>query len=174
MSTRFQLLAVLVVLGGAGLMRAEDKPPAEDKLAPLARFVGEWAVEGKWADGTGLRARNVCEWGLDKKILKTKSFVRNGDKEYQRYEGIFAWHPEKKSLFQISFAYDGSMTQTLVQSKDKDTLLIGWTPFAPETPSRVRQTIVFLDQDHYRWTVEVKQGEEFKQIIEATWKRTAK
>jgi hypothetical protein len=174
MTTRFAVIVVLAALGGVGLSQGQDKPPVEDKLAPLERFVGEWAVEGKWADGQSLHARNFCEWGLGMKILKAKTFVRDGEKEYQRYEGVFAWHPEKKSLFQISFAYDGSMTQTLIQPRDKDTLLIGWTPFAPEAPGRVRQTIVFLDPDHYRWTVEVKQGEQFKQIIEATWKRTSK
>jgi hypothetical protein len=174
MTVQLRILAVLAALGFGGSLRAAEKPQAEDRLAPLERFVGAWTVDGKWSDGQSLQARSVYEWGLGRKILKAKTFVRNGDKEYQRYEGILAWNPDKKSLFEISFTYDGSMTQVLIESKDKDTLLLGWTPFAPGKPAPVRQTIVFLDNDHFRWTVELKQGEEFKQIIAATWKRTAK
>jgi hypothetical protein len=172
MRTVLGAVALLAALALSGSTRAEDKPAAADRLAPLERFAGEWAVEGKWSDGSTLQARGVYEWGLGKKILKARTFVRNGDSEYQRYEGVFAWHPEKKSLFQISFAYDGSMTETIVESVDKDTLHIGWVPYHTGKPSKVRQVIKFLDGDHFQWTVQLQDGEEWKQLIDATWKRT--
>ena len=155
-------LAVLVAAGHAA---------AGDQLAPLGRFVGEWEVDGQWSDGTPLHARGVYAWGLGKKILTAKTFVQNGGKEYQRYEAVMAWHPEKKGLFQISFAYDGSLTEVLMEPKGKDTLHIGWTPFAAGKPAKVRQVIRFLDNDHFRWTVSLREGESWKQLIDATWKR---
>ena len=98
----------------------------------------------------------------------------NGTKEYQRYESILAWHPEKKSLFEITFAFDGGLSEVLIETKDKDTLLIGWAPYTEGKPSKVRQTIRFLDNDRFHWIASLKDGEEWKQIIDATWKRKEK
>jgi hypothetical protein len=155
-------LAVLVTVGSAA---------AGDPLAPLGRFAGEWEVDGKWSDGSPLRARIVCAWSLGKKIMTSKTFVQDGGKEYQRYEGIMAWHPEKKGLFQVSFAFDGTLTETLIDSKGKDTLEIGFTPFAEGKPSKIRQVIRFLDNDRFQWVITAQQGSEWKQLIDTTWKR---
>jgi hypothetical protein len=32
----------------------------------------------------------------------------------------------------------------------------------------------FLDDDHFRWTVSLRSGEGWQQIIEATWRRKGK
>jgi len=154
----------------AGRLAADDKPAA-DPLAPLARFVGEWAVDGKWSGGEPLRARMVCEWGLGKKILKTKTFVQGGDKEDQRYEAVMAWHPEKKCLYEVSFAFDGSISEYRLDAKDRDTLHVGFEPVPGGKAANVRQVLRFPDDDNFQWTVMVKQGDEWKQIMDATWKR---
>jgi hypothetical protein len=169
---RLVALAALVV--PSGFARADDKPAAENKLAMLERFVGEWEVDGKWSDGNALHARGVYEWGLGQKILKAKTFVRDGDKEYQRYESVLAWHPEKKSLYEITFAFDGALTEVLIDATGEDTLQIGYTPVTADKPSNVRQVIKFVDKDHFRWTVSLKDGDEWKQLIDATWKRKSK
>jgi hypothetical protein len=174
MSVPCRVYAFLVVVVLAPSLRADDQPSAGSGLAALQRFVGEWEVDGKWADGAALHARGVYEWGLGKKIMTAKTFVRDGDKEYQRYEGVMAWHPDKKSLFQISFAFDGAVTEVLMETKEKDTLHIGWLPFSADKPSNVRQVIKFLDQDRFQWTVSMKEGESWKQLIDATWKRKGK
>jgi hypothetical protein len=163
-------MAVLALLTTSGPLTG-DKAAGESKLAPLERYVGEWVVDAKWADGTPLKARNVIVWGLGKKIVQAKTFVQDGDKEYQRYEGVMAWHPEKKSLYQVSFAFDGSISEVLIDSKDKDTLQFGWTPFAEGKPSMVRQVLRFLDNDRFQWTVSIQDGEQWKQLIDATWRR---
>ncbi len=171
----YPVFTMLAVLAADGSLRGgDDKSVAENKLAALERFAGEWTVDGKWADGQSLHARSVYEWGLGKKILKAKTFVMNGTKEYQRYESILAWHPEKKSLFEITFAFDGGLSEVLIETKDKDTLLIGWAPYTEGKPSKVRQTIRFLDNDRFHWIASLKDGEEWKQIIDATWKRKEK
>ncbi len=163
-------MVAIVLLAAVVPIRAGGQT-ADDKLAALARFAGEWEVAGKWADGQTLQARGIYAWSLGKKIMTTKTMVRDGDKEYQRYEGVMAWHPEKKSLFQISFAFDGTITETIMESKDANTLHIGWVPFTPEKLSSVRQVIRFLDNDSFQWIVSVKDGEAWKQLIDATWKR---
>jgi hypothetical protein len=163
-------MAMLALLTTSGPL-AGDKAADDNKLAPLAPFVGEWVVDGKWADGAPLKARNVIAWGLGKKIVQTKTFVQDGDKEYQRYEGVMTWHPEKKSLYQVSFAFDGSISEVLMESKDKDTLHVGWTPIAEGKPSKVRQVLRSLDNDRFQWIVSIQDGEQWKQLIDATWRR---
>jgi hypothetical protein len=162
---------MVVALLNAGRLPADDKPK-ENHLAALERFAGSWQVDGKWSSGEALHARGVYAWGLGKRILTAKTFVKDGDREYQRYESILAWHPEKKSLYEITFAFDGHINEYLLDSKDPDTLHIGWTPYDPAKPSPVRQVIKFLDADHFQWTVLLKDGDEWKQLIDATWQRT--
>jgi hypothetical protein len=171
MSVRYLIVAAIAVCAASARGPAADKPAVPNKLAPLERFAGEWVVDGKWSDGSRLHARNIYEWGLGKKIMKTRTFVQNGASEYQRYEGILAWHPEKKCIFQIYFAFDGSMRESVIEAKDKDTLHIGWVPFHKKKPSPVRQVVTFLDKDSFRWVVSLKDGKGWKQLIYATWKR---
>jgi hypothetical protein len=171
MNLGMRLVVVATATLAAGLSSRADGPADGDKLAPLARFAGEWEVNGTWSDGKKLHARNVYAWSLGKKILTSRTFVRDGDKEYQRYEGILAWHPQKKCLYQINFAYDGNITETVVESKNADTLHLGWEPFTPGKPSPARSVIRFLDNDRFQWTVSVRDGDGWKQIIDATWTR---
>jgi hypothetical protein len=166
------LVGLSYTLGPAFTQDAATKPAkAADPMAALAPLVGEWHVDGAWANGDKLRARGVYQWGLGKKILQMKTFVMDGDKEYQRYESIMAWHPEKKSLYEITFAFDGHISEVLVEPKGKDTLHIGYTPFHAGQPQNLRQIIRFKDNDHFVWTVNLKMGDEWKQLIEATWER---
>jgi hypothetical protein len=167
-------VTLAILLAPRAALEAGGKQDPDDKLAFLERFAGEWAVDGKWASGDRLQARGVYTWSLGKKILVTKTFVKDGDKEYQRYEGIMAWHSEKKCLYQISFAFDGAITETLVEVKDKDTLHVGWGSLPGAKASKVRQTIRFLDDDRFQWIVALQKGEEWTPIIDATWKRKGK
>jgi hypothetical protein len=171
---KYLSVVCLILLSSAATAAGQEptKSTSTDHLAPLARFVGgQWVVRGKWSSGEDLRARSTYEWGLGKKIITAKTFVMNGDKEYQRYEGVMAWHPAKKSLFEISFAFNGEITEVLMEPVDADTLRIGWTPYDPERPNKARQTIKFLDNDTFVWTVLLKSGDNWQQLIEATWQR---
>jgi hypothetical protein len=151
--------------------QADDKASPPNQLAPLERFVGEWTVNGKWSSGDELHARNIYAWGLGNKIMTAKTFVQFEKGEYQRYEGVMAWHPNKKNLFIISFAYDGNMTENIVETKEDDTILIGFVPFHQGEPSKVRQTIKFKDKDHFTWKVELQGKGSWQELIDATWVR---
>jgi hypothetical protein len=162
-----------VVLTGSAHAQGDDKKPAakDDPMAALAPFAGEWQVDGKWSTGETLQARAVYEWGLNKKILIAKTFVIDKGKEYQRYESIMAWHPEKKSLYEITFAFDGHISEVLLDTKEKDTIRIGYAPFHEGKPQPIRQTLRFTDNDHFVWVVQMQKDNEWTQLIEATWVR---
>ena len=155
------------------LLRADDQETSAEKnpIGPLQRFIGEWTTQGKWSTGEELRARTVYEYGVGKKIITAKTYVMNGDREYQRYEGILAYHPTKKCLFEITFAFNGELSEVVIETKADDTLQIAYTPFTEGQPSNVRQTIQFKDKNRFVWTVQVKRAEEWKQLIESTWHR---
>src|SRR5260370_12182788 len=107
-----RLVGILAVMGAlaisAHVVGADEKTDtAKDHLAPLERFIGYWVIDAKWSNGEALQARTTYEWGLGKKIVTAKTFVKKDGSEYQRYEGIMAWNPKKQCLFQISFAFNG-------------------------------------------------------------------
>jgi hypothetical protein len=170
---------LIITIGAAfsaASARADDKatPPKTNPTASLARFVGEWTVHGKWNSGEELHARNIYEWGLDNKIVKSKTFVKTDKGEYQRYDAVMAWHPKNKSLFIISFSFDGGMTENLIEAKDADTFHIGFIPFQEGEPAKVRQIIHFKDNDHFSWQVLLQNDKDWQEIINATWERKAK
>jgi hypothetical protein len=171
-----QLVVGIFVLNTAGGISAQEKtkPTETDQLAPLSRFIGEWTVEGKWNSGDELWARNVYEWGLGNKIIKSKTFVKSDKGEYQRYDAVMAWHPKKKQLFIISFAYDGNMTENVIEPKDDGNIFIGFVPFHEGEPTKVRQTIQFKDSDHFTWRVELQGDAGWQELINATWVRKSK
>ena len=172
-------LLVLCVIWGRPLSPAgaDDKKAdagQDNKLAPLERFLGEWVINSHWSNGEELHARTIYDWGIGKKFIVAKTFVKDGDKEYQRYEGVLGWHPKKKTLFEISFAFNGEISEYILESKDENTIQIGYTPFSEGQPNNVRQTLQFKDKDHFVWTVLLKMDGEWKQIIEGTWERKNK
>jgi hypothetical protein len=165
------IVLFLSCAGPAEVADAADDVDGKSKLASFERFIGEWTVNGKWASGDELHARTVYAWGVNKQIITAKTFVKDKDNEYQRYEGVLAWHPKKKSLYEISFVFNGEIHEVLIDMKDADTLHIGYTPFDDKEPSNVRQILHFKDKDTFTWTVSMKTDTGWTQLIEADWHR---
>lgn len=145
-----------------------------DRLAPLARLIGEWRVEGAWTSGDKLKARAVYSWGIGKKFIDAETFVINNDtgEEYQRYDAVMGWHPQKQSLFQTSYAYDGSIGSGLFDASTKDVIRIGYTPFEGTEEPKIRQDLTFKGEDVFTWHVMMKNAQGgWDTLIEADWKR---
>jgi hypothetical protein len=158
-----RLLLALAALLALALpaARADEPKPAADPLQPFARFVG-----GTWESEGDFKVRVVYDWGLDKKLLKIKSYLIGKDGPKLAYESAVYWHPAKKEVvFQSVSArggiFDGVMTAegsvytSVFNSYDGDKV----TPF--------RQTIEFLDDDHVEWTVLGKKGDEWVTLHKA-------
>jgi hypothetical protein len=161
-----------VVLVLVGLVAAVARGEEAGKLEPLARFVGEWTLDAKWADGTALRARAEYELGLEKKIMRGRTFIIDAEgKERQRYEDVMAWDGRRGSLVDVSFSVDGAVNEIVVEKKDEVTLLWGWTPYQEGREGKVRQTIQFKGEDRFAWVVELKGEEGWRKIMEGTWVR---
>jgi uncharacterized protein YndB with AHSA1/START domain len=162
MNTRRALLLVAALFCGslaAGAGEPAPQPQAAaqanpaavaDPLAPLARLVGgQWRGEIKLLDGAVIRARHVFEWGLGGKILKSKTYGAFSDRPEQLvYEGLFAWHPEKKKItFQEVAAYGGTNEGTI--EPEGNALHYHWTQSSSSGATIFKETLIFPDNDHY-------------------------
>jgi len=177
MKNRLWFLHALITLSLVGivpcqLLGSDPIGGEKDHISALERFVGHWTIDAKWSDGNELHGRTLYEWGVGNKIITAKTFVKNKDSEYQRYFSIFAWNPKKKCLYDVTFSFDGSMSEYVIEQKDKDTFQIGYTPFDKDDPSKLRQILHFKDKDTFAWTVFIKDGDEWKKIMEGEWKRS--
>lgn len=162
------LLACLITAAGNSSSMAAG---LDDRLGPLAPAVGyEWRVEGNWSNGSPLKARAVYEPGLDGKIIKSQVFVSMGETEYQRYESIIAWHPEKQALYELTVSVDGEITEWKIEDRGQKTLQLTHFETAPGKPN-VRQTMKFTDEQTMDWIVEIEQDGAWRELLHAPWRR---
>jgi len=162
MNKRRTFLLALLLLGGSLAARADEpasrpqasaqakSEPAAHPLAPLARLVeGQWRGQIVLLDGTVIRARHVFEWGLGGKIIKSKTYGAFGDRPEQLvYEGLFAWHPEKKTIsFQEVAAYGGTNEGTI--EPEGNALHYRWTQYGSGGATVFKETLLFSDDDHF-------------------------
>jgi hypothetical protein len=144
---------------------AEEKEP--NPLEALARFVGGgWIGEGRHGPDAAFRTRVVYEWGLNRRLLKAKSFLSGDKGERLVYESVFTWHPQKKQLIFLSVSAEGGIFEGAVEKKG-DTFESHFDSFSGSQVSKFRQTIQFLDDDHTVWTVFAKKGDDWVKVIES-------
>jgi hypothetical protein len=149
-------LLTLVALTGLVLpARAADEPKPADPLEPFARFVG-----GAWESEGDFKVRVVYDWGLNKKLLKIKSYLSGKDGFQLVYESGVYWHPEKKQVVFQSVSAKGGLFEGVMTAKDNVYTSV-FTSFDGDKATRYRQTIEFLDDDHVVWTVLGKKGDEW-------------
>jgi hypothetical protein len=149
---------------------ATDSPP---ELAPLAQFIGEWTLDGHWANGEALKAREKAEWGLNKKFITVSTFVSryDGSGEYERYRAVYAVKDGKVVLY--NFAYDGesSVDEMTVNGKVIDVRRKAKTPDGGEMV--IRQQLEFKGSDKFQWRVWLDRNGNSQQIMDGEWVRKA-
>jgi uncharacterized protein YndB with AHSA1/START domain len=152
--------------------QSEPSAPPAKPLEPLAHLVGgQWRGELKLVDGTVIRARHVFEWGLDGTILKSKTYGAIGDGEERLvYEGVYGWHPGKKSIVFQEFSAFGSANEgTLVP--EGNALHYTWTERSRRGASEYRETLSFPDRDHYTSEGERKAENGWEKFVTSSFRR---
>ena len=156
------ILLALLLLGGSLAARADEpasrpqeaaqakSESAAHPLAPLAHLVGgQWRGQIKLLDGTVIRARHIYEWGLGGKIIKSKTYGALGDgPEALVYEGLFAWHPEKKKIAFLEVAAYGGTNEGTIEPEGS-ALHYVWTQYSSSGATVYKETLLFPDNDHY-------------------------
>jgi len=166
-------VAVVTFAVGQPVKSTESAPKVDPlrSIAALAPFIGEWKFDGKWEDGSPLKARTVYGWGVGRKHVKFATFVAAEKGEYQRYEGFLTWQPDAGCFAEYSFAFDGAVSEYRLDTADGQKFAIGFTPLHADHPAQVRQEVEFTDANTQSWTVEMHAGEAWQRIMKGEWKR---
>ena len=164
------LTAVLLLFPPA--VAAQDAPPLTDgPLAVLAPFIGgEWHIDGAWANGEALKARETFSWGLGNKFVEVRTWVsrNDGSGEYERYRGIFAVKDGK--LVSYNFAFDGGNTLDDV-TVDGKVLKIKRAVTSTDAPMVILQEIEPVGEDKFKWRVWLERDGKKDQIMDGEWVR---
>jgi len=160
---------------------AADKrtPELSKELEILKPFLGTWEVNGEWAGGGKLWARNHYKIGLGGKFIEASTFAKDGDgKVYERYRTIFSFDKKKKSVVSHGFTYDGTTSVVDMKTEKNDSgrsiAISQWTPTNGTTT--IKQKTEFVDDDSYRWQVWSRMSDDgdWTEIMNAVWKRAKK
>ncbi len=150
-----RLLALVALTGLVLPARAADEPKPADPLEPFARFVG-----GAWESEGDFKVHIAYEWGLNKKLLKIKSYLSGKDGFQLVYESAVYWHPEKKQVVFQSVSAKGGLFEGVMTAKDNVYTSV-FNSYDGDKVTPYRQTLEFLDDDHVVWTVLDKKGDEW-------------
>lgn len=160
MRIRARVWVGLMALGAfATVGLAEESSPAEP-LAAFERFVG-----GAWQSEGDFKVRIVYEWGLNKKLLKIKSYLVGESGPQLVYESSVYWHPVKKQVvFQSVSSRGGLFDGTM--SVDKNVYKSEFASYDGENTAHYRQSITFVDDDNVLWSVQSKKGNDWVTLHE--------
>ena len=151
------------------LSKANPVTPVAE-LAPFSRLIGVWEALKTDSDGSLFHARVDYEWGLDGKTINSKTYLINDGKPHLTYESAYFWHPGRKKVSFQSHAvwnalYDGTV------DINGDRMTGQWRAFSKNGEKDYRLTMEFTDQDTYNWTVLQEQGDAWKPVKDAVWRR---
>lgn len=171
-----RLIHLLVVLALTSTSFAGDLSPAATQPAsskPVAifdRLLGTWLGEHR-GTGEGFNSRVVYERGIADQLVKGRSYVVNdkGDATL-RYETFIYYHPRDNQLRSISVGSTGGIFDGTVAGT-RDELSFEFSAYLKDQKSDYRQTIRFLSDDRYQWTVSQKGPDGWKQVIEGQFNR---
>jgi hypothetical protein len=161
------LFAVLAIGALPLLMTAQegDKPaPAETPAAAPAKAyleIAGKAVGGEWVDQKGIddpeapHGRFICTWGVNNKIVLSKTYWANKGKAVQIYDGSTYWHPEKKCAVSFSIGAEGQVHEGTVEEKD-GVSIVRFQVLSAAGATDWEQHGKYLDKDTMESTVYVK------------------
>ncbi len=172
----------VVVLGALGFGSRgvfDDSPKLDERYAVLAPLVGHaYEIDGAWADGSPIWARNEYRVGLNGQFVESKVIAINEDGEkYQRYLTVMSIDKETGEFTSYGFTYDGTaraITNEIRESDDGDPVLFAeWNTSMPTGEMTIRQEVE-LKGDRYLWRVWARPaGSEasWNQMMDGAWIR---
>lgn len=143
-------------------------PMAE--LAPFARLIGAWEALQTDPDGSLFHARVENEWGLEGKTINSRTYLYKDGKPHLAYESAYFWHPGREKVSFQSHAIWNALYDGTVEMKG-DIMTGLWRAFSKDGEKDYRLTMEFTDENTYNWTVFDQQGDAWKPVKKAVWRR---
>jgi hypothetical protein len=175
--TQSSWISVAICLGVAlSLLASPRAVAAQDSkdsahLKPLATLVGgEWMGAGAKPGDQPINVLVTYEWGINKELIRSKSYIMQGKEKTQVYESLFAWHPGKKAILVMAFGKDGGVFDGTVEEKG-GLLEFNFKVFSGDRETTYRQTFRFAGEDEYVWTLLRKTADGWEKLTETPLRR---
>lgn len=163
-----KVLFLILLLNLGGIQSKAQEPNPLNIFEPL--MGGKWLVEGTWENGGKFKQEVVLEWGLDKKIVKVKTYgtIDQATNAYGlRNEGIRAWSLSDSTIQFWEFDVFGGITEGTCQSEGRNIYYdYDYQGLA------LRDAWNYINDDTYEFVVgSVKDGKMDKVYQKSTFRR---
>ena len=165
MNSKSLFLILLVIVPLVGFTQNQSDLDSFSNLID-----GKWLTEGEWANGAKFKQEIDFEWGLNRKIVKVKTYGTVDPKtgEYGlRNEGIRAWNTKDSVIQFWEFDIFGGVTKGICYFKDKN--LHYEYEYHGE---RLKESWLFVDENTYQYQiVNLVNGKSDKMYMKSTYHR---
>lgn len=186
MKTLYAFLILLLFVPCIVLAQEEDVlesipedvvPDLVEDVLSLDKFEalldGIWLTEGKWENGVSFKQEIDFSWGLNKKIVKVKTFgtIDHKTKEYGlRNEGIRSFNADDSIIKFWEFDVFGGVTEGICFFEDKDL------HYKYEYKGEMlRESWIFIDENNYKYKLGRIKGDTMDKVyMESSYKRIKK
>jgi len=162
-------LAVVLVVPAA-----PEEAAGADPLVPLARLLGgEWVARGAVVNAREAEPLDLVvsyRWGVNRKLVKSESYVVRAGERRLEFETMIGWHPRAQTLVFFSVSAEGAVFEGTIQPRG-DELEFRWEAFEENAATAYRQTLRFTGPDEYTSSLLRRGGAGWERISEATFRR---
>ena len=168
------LLAVCVGMSRAQVQVAAKKTEAAKPISGL-----EWLVGGVWtADATKLgpgmlRIETRYQWSDNDAFIRFTTHFVSDKGTAKRYDGNFFWNPEQSSLAMWYMDPANSITQGPVTIEGNGVKIAFRAQDFDGKMADMQVNVIRQANDKYRWVLEEKQAEGWKQLAALDYLRVA-
>lgn len=146
--------ALLIALFLPVFMGAEDEKPEapapKEEPASLddsARAIGGiWVAEDGVKDPKAPHGRFTAEWGVGKKLIRSRTYWVQGGKQSLLYEGAQYWHPGRKALVFYEMEHTGNLFEGEIV-KLGDEYVTRWSAHTAAGEIKYERRGEYLDDD---------------------------
>jgi hypothetical protein len=175
MRRTFVVVALLAVWAAVASAQVAEKKVDEAK--PISGL--EWLVGGVWtADATKLgpgmrRIETQYQWSDNNSFIRFTTHFVSDKGTAKTYDGNFFWNPEQASLAVWYMDHANSITQGPVTlAGDSMKIAFRATDFDGKMGD-MQVSVIRKTNDKYRWILEEKQGDGWKQLAALDYLRSA-
>ncbi|HYL61661.1 MAG TPA: hypothetical protein VE077_03490 [Candidatus Methylomirabilis sp.] len=174
MKRQVMILGMLWAAATAAWGQSVEKKAEEPK--PISAL--SWLVGGVWtADASkmspGMRIETRYQWSDNNAYIRFTTHFVFDKGTAKTYDGNFFWNPAQKSLAMWYMDAKNGITEGPVEVSGEATKLSFHGPDFEGKEADLRVFVRRKTNDDYRWSVEEKQGEAWKEVVALEYLRTA-
>jgi len=176
----FGLVGIAIVKGEPGVARVaatHGEWPVDAKAKPISDLA--WLVGGVWtADaskmGDGMkRIETRYVWSDNNAFIRFTTHFVSDKGTAKTYDGNFFWDPQKSQLAMWYMDYANEIIQGPIAIDGVTTKFSFHATDFEGKPAEMQVELLKKSNDKYRWTLDEKSGDSWKQLATLEYVRTA-